>query len=65
MKPEGIKRKDHGCCPGHDKFPSGTYNNRQSRKAKRRTDMLAHRRARAWKKRETFNELKYENDNIF
>lgn len=48
MKPEGIKRKDQGCCPGHDKFPSEAYTNRSSQKAKRRTDALAHRRERAW-----------------
>lgn len=21
MRPYGLKRKDFGCCPGHDKFP--------------------------------------------
>lgn len=57
MKPEGIKRKDQGCCPEHDKFPSEAYNNRSSQKVKRRTDMIAHRRARAWTRADISEEL--------
>ena len=25
MRAYGVKPKDHGCCPGHDKFPTETY----------------------------------------
>ena len=57
MKKQGIKRKDFGCCPGHDKFPNETYNTRTSMKAKRRTDQLANKRARAWGKVELLMEL--------
>lgn len=57
MKKQGIKYKDSGCCPGHDKFPRETYNNRRSLKAKRKTDALANRRARAWEKVILLNEL--------
>lgn len=34
MKPYGVKRKDQGCCPGHDKFPKETYKT-TSRKARK------------------------------
>ncbi len=47
MKPYGVKRKDRGCCPGHDKFPSETYRNRRSKKAQTRDTKTAHKRARA------------------
>lgn len=50
MKKEGIKYKDSGCCPGHDKFPREAYKNRSSLKAKRRTDKLANKRFRTWNK---------------
>ena len=60
MRKQGIKRKDFGCCPGHDKFPKETYNTRTSLKAKRRTDQIANQRARAWAKIEIINELKVE-----
>lgn len=26
MKAYGVKRKDAGCCPGHDKYPKWPYN---------------------------------------
>lgn len=55
MRKEGIKRKDFGCCPGHDKFPSETYGSRTSKKAKRRTDQLANMRTRRWAKWELSN----------
>lgn len=57
MKPYGVKRKDQGCCPGHDKFPYESYGSRVSMKLKRRTDQLAHRRARSWERQEIFKEL--------
>jgi len=25
MKAYGVKRKDAGCCPGHDKYPQDSY----------------------------------------
>lgn len=57
MKKRGIKRKDFGCCPGHDKFPRESYKNRVSQRLKRRTDQLANKRARQWDKREINFEL--------
>ena len=57
MRKEGIKRKDYGCCPGHDKFPRESYKNRLSKKAKRRTDKLANRRFRAWNRILIYNEV--------
>lgn len=47
MRAYGVDRKDRGCCPGHDKFPRDTYNNRRSKKAHARAVRLAHKRARA------------------
>lgn len=58
MRKQGIKRKDSGCCPGHDKFPRETYGSRSSLKAKRRTDRLANKRARAWEREIIIDELK-------
>ena len=43
MKPYGVKRKDRGCCPGHDKFPREKYNSRRSIRAHRRDTKIAHR----------------------
>lgn len=47
MKAYGVDRKDRGCCPGHDKFPSDSYNSRRSKKARARAARIAHKRARA------------------
>lgn len=47
MRAYGIDRKDQGCCPGHDKFPSECYRNRRSIKAHARDTKVAHKRARA------------------
>ena len=52
-----YKGQDQGCCPGHDKFPYESYGSRVSMKLKRRTDQLAHRRARSWERQEIFKEL--------
>ena len=41
-KPGSIGR----CCPGHDTFPTETYNNRRSKKARSRDKKLEHRMAR-------------------
>lgn len=57
MRKQGIKRKDFGCCPGHDKFQNTTYNTRLSKKAKRKSDKIANRRFRAWNKIIIYNEL--------
>ena len=47
MKAYGVDRKDRGCCPGHDKFPNETYGSRRSKKARAKTNRIAHKRARA------------------
>jgi len=31
------------CCPGHDKFPSETYRNRRSKKARAEGKKIEHR----------------------
>lgn len=46
MRPYGVTKKDQGCCPGHDKFPKYTYNNKQSKKAQTRDTKIAHKKAR-------------------
>lgn len=35
-----------GCCPGHDAFPSETYKNRRSKKARSRAKKEEHRYVR-------------------
>ncbi|MBF0097167.1 MAG: hypothetical protein HQM04_10650 [Magnetococcales bacterium] len=47
MKAYGVKRKDCGCCPGHDKFSRDTYNSRRSKKAQTKATKIAHGIARA------------------
>jgi len=47
MRAYGQKRKDHGCCPGHDKFPLEAYNCRTSEHARARDKRTAHKCARA------------------
>lgn len=47
MRAYGVDRKDHGCCPGHDKFSAETYNSRRSQKAHAKAARQAHKRARA------------------
>lgn len=46
MKAYGVKNKDRGCCPGHNKFSDHSYNNRRSIKAKSRDTKYAHGRER-------------------
>jgi hypothetical protein len=60
MKAYGIKKKDWGCCPGHDKFASDTYNTATSQKAHTRDTKYAHGRARMEEKQETNNKLNKE-----
>jgi hypothetical protein len=57
MKALGIRRKDWGCCPGHDKFSAETYNTNTSQKAHSRDTKFAHRRARLEEKRNLNNEV--------
>ncbi len=51
MKAYGVKTKDAGCCPGHDKYPRDAYRctGRAARRARLRP---AKRRARADGRRE-------------
>ena len=46
MKAYGIRKKDWGCCPGHDKFSNQKYNTNTSQKAHSRDTKYAHRRER-------------------
>jgi hypothetical protein len=47
MKAYGVRRRDRGCCPGHDKFPREKYNSRRSQKARARDRKIAHQVGRA------------------
>ncbi|MEO5368369.1 MAG: hypothetical protein H7831_18830 [Magnetococcus sp. WYHC-3] len=47
MRAYGVRRKDRGCCPGHDKFPNDTYKSRRSKKARAKASQFAHGIARA------------------
>jgi hypothetical protein len=47
MKAYGVDRQDRGCCPGHDKFPRDSYNSARSRRAHKKANRIAHKRARA------------------
>ena len=52
MKAYGVKRKDQGCCPGHDKYPSQRYNlkarcNRNRRRIQKHRKGSARVQARA------------------
>jgi hypothetical protein len=47
-----IKPGTHGCCPGHDTFPSETYRSRRSKKARSRDKKLEHRYIRSLLKRQ-------------
>lgn len=57
MKAYGIRRKDTGCCPGHDKFPTDTFKGRASVKARGRDKAAAHGRERLEAEREIRKEL--------
>jgi len=47
MKAYGIRKKDWGCCPGHDKFSDQKYNTNTSQKAHTRDTKYAHSRERS------------------
>lgn len=49
MKPYGVKRKDKGCCPGHDKFTQSGKEKRAKLKTRLRP---AKKRARRMTKEE-------------
>lgn len=36
MKPYGVKKKDVGCCPGHDKYSNPGYKCESRKKLKAR-----------------------------
>lgn len=38
-----VKPGTHGCCPGHDCFPSDTYRGKRSKKARSRDRKVEHR----------------------
>lgn len=61
MKAYGIRKKDWGCCPGHDKFSDQKYNTNTSQKAHTRDTKYAHKRERLCTKTELLNEINYEN----
>lgn len=46
MRPYGVRRKDQGCCPGHDRFSGDSYNNNRSKRAQTRDTKVAHQLAR-------------------
>ena len=58
MKLDGIKRKEVGCCPGHDKFPTDTYRNRRSVHARAKGIQLTHQTQRARSKAALVIEMK-------
>lgn len=43
MRAYGVRRKDRGCCPGHDKYSSERYNN--DRGPKRRREQRGRKKA--------------------
>lgn len=55
MKAMGIRKKDWGCCPGHDKFSDQKYNTASSQRAHTRDTKKAHRRDRLESKRQINN----------
>ena len=36
MRAYGVKRKDAGCCPGHDKYPKDRYSTHNTNSEKRK-----------------------------
>ncbi|MGX9944918.1 hypothetical protein ACTG4Q_20870 [Bradyrhizobium denitrificans] len=54
-RPYGRGRRDYGCCPGHDLYPSETYNSRRSKRARARDNAKMHRAHRRKIKQELNN----------
>ena len=57
-----LRRGDCGCCPGHDTFPSETYNSRRSKKARARDKKVEHQLVRQIRKRELARELRTDSE---
>lgn len=57
MKAYGVDRKDSGCCPNHDKFPTDCYGSPRSHRARAKANRIAHKRARARAARELDREV--------
>ncbi len=53
------------CCPGHDRFPSETYNNRRSKKARAKWKRKEHQLVRQLVKRSLRKELSQLTDSDF
>lgn len=53
MKPYGVKRKDKGCCPGHDKYTK--KDKEKNTKVKRRLKPAKKRARRISKEEELYN----------
>lgn len=55
-----FKRKFHidGCCPGHDDFPSDTYKNKRSKKARAYGKQIEHQYVRSHFRDELNKEVK-------
>jgi hypothetical protein len=47
-----------GCCPGHDNWPSETYRNRRSKRARARDKAIEHRFVRRKLNGELAKEIK-------
>lgn len=57
-----FKRGVCGCCPGHDDYPTETYNSRRSKKARSRDKKVEHQHARSLMKRQLTNDVKQHSD---
>ncbi|MBF0462980.1 MAG: hypothetical protein HQL87_16545 [Magnetococcales bacterium] len=66
MRPYGIKRKDFGCCPGHDKFPVDPHINptRDSHRKHAKETKMVHRIARA-RLKTAIHRFVNGNENVF
>lgn len=57
-----LRRGDSGCCPGHDTFPTGTYANRRSKKARRRDRQIENQLVRTLQRRALRQEMEGARD---
>ena len=53
-----------GCCPGHDTYPTETYGNRRSKKARARDKALEHQHARSIAKRNMLKDITDHANNL-
>ena len=58
-----YRRGDSGCCPGHDKFPTETYNSRRSKKARSRNRQIENQVVRQLNKKELRSEIRNDEFN--